>query len=385
MITNQVNLYDITNIDTLDCPNSEVGILAKNYWLPLMKAGSSQFIDNVNSQLLAITIDDLVLPITVNHKELENSYVCSPYSHYITYSKEELYILKNPLLEKVLKILLNLMGIVLNFGKINQVVIVNNWLFSTNLYPDLSKNQIADITSYLKERFPTHTIIFRSINTFINDDLFKAFQYNNYQMIASRQIYLFNPKDTSAMRTKMRWRLKQDFNLIEKQGYEVINGDQICVTEVKRLVELYNALYLEKYSYNNPQFNENFLALALKNKTLQIQALRKAGKIDGVIGFYEINGVMTTPLLGYDTSLPQAVGLYRMLSAQLTIEATKRGIILHQSSGAASFKRLRGFIDNIEYSAVFDQHLSFSRQLVWRLLGLLVNKIAVPLIKKYKL
>ncbi|MTJ15068.1 GNAT family N-acetyltransferase [Anabaena sp. UHCC 0187] len=385
MITNQVNLYDITNIDSLPWTNSEVAILAKNYWLPLMKAGSSQFINNVNSQLLAITIDDLVLPITVNHKELENSYVCSPYSHYITYSKEELYILKNPLLEKVLKILLNLMGIVLNFGKINQVVIVNNWLFSTNLYPDLSKNQIADITSYLKERFPTHTIIFRSINTFINDDLFKAFQYNNYQMIASRQIYLFNPKDTSAMRTKMRWRLKQDFNLIEKQGYEVINGDQICVTEVKRLVELYNALYLEKYSYNNPQFNENFLALALKNKTLQIQALRKAGKIDGVIGFYEINGVMTTPLLGYDTSLPQAVGLYRMLSAQLTIEATKRGIILHQSSGAASFKRLRGFIDNIEYSAVFDQHLSFSRQLVWRLLGLLVNKIAVPLIKKYKL
>jgi hypothetical protein len=94
---------------------------------------------------------------------------------------------------------------------------------------------------------------------------------------------------------------------------------------------------------------------------------------------------MTTPLLGYDTSLPQEVGLYRMLSAQLTLEATKRGIILHQSSGAASFKRFRGFIENIEYSAVFYQHLPFWRQLVWRLLGLLVNQIAVPLMKKYKL
>lgn len=384
-MTAQVSLYDTTTIETLPWPNSEVATLAKNYWVPLMKAGSSQFIDNVNSQLLALTIDNLVLPITVNHRELENSYVCSPYSHYITYSKEELYTLKNPPLENLLKLLLNFMGVVLDLGAINQVVIVNNWLLSTNLYPDLSKNQIAAITSYLKERFPTHTIIFRSINTFINDDLFNAFQQNSYQMIGSRQIYLFNPKNQSSMRTKMRWRLKQDFNLIDKEGYKVIDHYQISSSDVPRLVELYNALYLEKYSYNNPQFNERFLELALKNNALQIQALRKDGRIDGVIGFYEINGMMTTPILGYDTSLPQSIGLYRMLSAQLTIEATKRGIILHQSSGAASFKRLRGFVGTIEYSAVFYQHLPFWRQLVWWLLGLFVNKIAVPLMQKYKL
>ncbi|HEY9596506.1 MAG TPA: GNAT family N-acetyltransferase, partial [Cyanophyceae cyanobacterium] len=255
-MTAQVSLYDTTTIEALPWPNSEVATLAKNYWVPLMKAGSSQFIDNVNSQLLALTIDNLVLPITVNHRELENSYVCSPYSHYITYSKEELYTLKNPPLENLLKLLLNFMGVVLDLGAINQVVIVNNWLLSTNLYPDLSKNQIAAITSYLKERFPTHTIIFRSINTFINDDLFNAFQPNGYQMIGSRQIYLFNPKNQSSMRTKMRWRLKQDFNLIDQEGYEFIDYNQISLAEVPRLVALYNALYLEKYSYNNPQFNE---------------------------------------------------------------------------------------------------------------------------------
>lgn len=384
-MTAQVSLYDTTTIDTLPWPDSEVAALAKNYWVPLMKGGSSQFIDNVNSQLLALSIDNLVLPVTVNHRELENSYVCSPYSHYITYSKEELYTLKNPPLEKLLELLLNFMGIVLNLGKINQVIIVNNWLLSTNLYPDLSENQIAAITSCLKERFPTHTIIFRSINTFLNANLFKAFPKNGYQMIGSRQVYLFNPKDQPSMRTKMRWRLKQDFNRIDKEGYEFIDHQQISLAEIPRLLELYNALYLEKYSYNNPQFNEQFLELALKNKALQIQALQKNGRIDGVIGFYKINGVMTTPILGYDTSLPQAVGLYRMLSAQLTIEATKWGLILHQSSGAASFKRFRGFVGNIEYSAVFYQHLSFWRQLVWRLLGLLVNKLAVPLMKKYKL
>jgi hypothetical protein len=382
---NQVNLFDINNIDDLPWTNSETAILVKNYWLPLMKNGSSFFINNVNSKLLALTIDDLILPVTVNNQELDNSYVCSPYCHYISYSKEELYTLKNPWLEKFLKFLLDFMGIFLKLGKINQVVIVNNWLLSTNLYPNLSTTQIEAITIYLKNLFPDHAIIFRSINTFVNDNLFNSFRDNNYQMIPSRQIYLCNPQGRSPMKSKMRWRLKQDFNLIEKQGYEIINSEQISPTEVKRLVELYNSLYLEKYSYNNPQFNEKFLELAIKNKTLQIQALRKKEKIDGVIGFYEINGVMTTPILGYDTSLPQQVGLYRMLTAQLIIESKKRGLILHQSSGASSFKILRGLIANIEYSAVFIKHLSFFRQLIWHLLKLLINQIAVPLMKKYKL
>lgn len=384
-MTAQVKLYDSTTIDTLPWPDSEIATLAKNYWLPLMKGGATQFIDNVNSQLFALAIDELVFPVTVNEREWQNSYVCSPYSHYITYTKEELYTLNNPLLEQVLEILLNGMGIILQLGKINQVVIVNNWLLSTNLYPNLSKSQIAALTTYLQGKFPKHTIIFRSINTYLDDCLFAAFQDNGYHPIGSRQIYLYNPQNQSPVKSKMRWRLKQDFNLIKKQGYEVIQSDEIPLNEIPRLVELYNALYLEKYSKNNPQFNANLLELALKNKALHLQALRKAGRIDGVIGFYEMNGMMTTPILGYDTRLPQSVGLYRMLSAQLTLEATRRGIILHQSSGAASFKRFRGFVGNIEYSAVFYQHLPFWRQWVWRLLGFLVNNLAVPLMRKYQL
>jgi hypothetical protein len=72
-------------------------------------------------------------------------------------------------------------------------------------------------------------------------------------------------------------------------------------------------------------------------------------------------------------------------SILFSISYKKQSLILHQSSGAASFKRARGLIANLEYSAVFVQHLPFYRQLVWWFLGLLVNRIAVPLMKKYKL
>ena len=384
-MNSEIHLYDRNTINTLKLTESELGVFIKNYWVPMMKAGSNHFINNVDSQLYLLAIDDLFLPITINNKELDNSYVCSPYNHYVTYTKEELKTLKTPILEAILAIIIDILGQLLILANINKVAIVYNLLLSTNLYPDISTQQITAITSFFSQKFPDNAIIFRSINTFIDDRLFNSFIDNGYQLIGSRQIYLFNPNERSAMRSKMRWRLKQDFQLITKQGYELIDNSQITQQDIPRIVELYNYLYLDKYSLHNPQFNQEFIKLVLQNPAWRFQAFKKNNQIDGVIGFYEINGVMTTPILGYDTSLPQEHGLYRMLSAQLTVEATKKGIILHQSSGAAEFKRFRGFIANTEYSAVFHQHLPFTRQLVWRFLGLLVNKIALPLMKKYKL
>ena len=66
---------------------------------------------------------------------------------------------------------------------------------------------------------------------------------------------------------------------------------------------------------------------------------------------------MTTPLIGYDRSLPAETGLYRLISYHLTEEAAARGLILHQSSGAAAFKRHRGSVAGMEYSFVYDRHL----------------------------
>lgn len=98
-----IKIYDKTNIDELDFPLSEDGIYAKKYLTPYIKNRTSFYIDNVETDLKILSIDNLVLPITINDKEYNNSYVVSPYTHYVTYSKEELKELKNPLLEIILK------------------------------------------------------------------------------------------------------------------------------------------------------------------------------------------------------------------------------------------------------------------------------------------
>jgi hypothetical protein len=354
----------------------------------MMQSGASYYIDNIDTQLLAIAIDDLVLPVTVNQQEYENSYVCSFYSHYITYAKDELVNLNFPILEKILSLLLIGIGLFLKWIEINKTVIVNNWMLSTNLYPELSVEQIAAITHHLKQVFPEHAIVFRSINEFMDHTIRTKFQLSGYQMIGSRQVYLFNPNTpalSAKQKQRMKWHLKQDCKLFEIHGYQVIDASDIHTSDVPRIVELYNALYLQKYSNNNPHFNHNFVALIRDRSFLELRALRKAGRIDGIIGFYVVNGVMTTPLLGYDTSLPQDLGLYRMLSACLIQEGNQRGLIFNQSSGVASFKRRRGFSGWIEYSAVCHQHLSLHRRIGWLILGLLVDLIAIPLMRQYKL
>jgi hypothetical protein len=140
-----------------------------------------------------------------------------------------------------------------------------------------------------------------------------------------------------------------------------------------------------KYSPFNPDFTERFFAHALATQSFYLIGLRKAGRFDAVLGYFWRNGVMTTPIFGYDTGLPQALGLYRMISAVLAQEARRRGLLLHASSGAASFKRNRGAAPAIEYSAVYDRHLPVYRRLPWAILERVLNAVAVPLIRRLKL
>lgn len=87
--TQDLKLYDAQTIETLAWPNSPSAQLAKQYWLPMMRAGaSSQFIKNVETQLLLLVIDDVALPITVNQQAYDNAYVCSFYSHYIRHYRK---------------------------------------------------------------------------------------------------------------------------------------------------------------------------------------------------------------------------------------------------------------------------------------------------------
>ncbi len=385
-MSSRVQLFDAATIDALPWPETDDGRYARDYLLPWLKHGSAHFVANVQTTCFVLVVDEtIILPVTLNEQEYTNSYVCSPYAHYVIYAQEELVLLSQAWLRVALALLIRGFGGLCKLSRINRVVHVNNWLLSTNLYPELSGEQIEAVLTFLRQRFPRHAIVFRSLNDANHASLLAHLRRHRCEMVPSRQVYLMRPSDPSSLRAKARWLLKRDLTLLERQGYEVVQAHDLSEHDLPRLVELYNALYLEKYSTNNPMFTEAFLRLALSRQTLHLVALRKAQRIDAVLGYFCRNGLMTTPVFGYDTAMTQETGLYRMLSAVLWHIAQEKRLLLHSSSGAARFKRNRGAVPAIEYSAVYARHLPWQRRLCWHILSVLLEKIGVPLIKKYKL
>jgi len=156
--------------------------------------------------------------------------------------------------------------------------------------------------------------------------------------------------------------------------------------DFERIEQLYNLLYLDKYCTLNPHYSAQWLQRGHAEGWLELRALRNPeGRIDGALGWFANNSLISAPIVGYDTALPQRTGLYRQLTRLCLQEAVERRLVLNFSSGAAAFKRLRGGQPQIEYSLIQVAHLPLGRRLVWQLLSLLLTRIGVPLMRTLKL
>lgn len=371
-----ISLYDSDTIDRCVWPANRDGQYGEKLLAPLVERGVASYIENVSTDLQVLICGDLVFPITVNEAEYENSYVCSPYSHYISYARESLGQLMSPLMGRAIRGLLWGSSQVLRGCQINKVVTVNNWLFSTSLYPQMEGALFGPIVEFLRERFPDYAILFRSIDPHTSPGCYQALKGVGCDYIASRQIYFIHPRQSTLLESRL---FKTDLRQLNMSGYTVEEG--ISPEEYPRLLELYEEVYLKKYSQLNPRFNADYLGLL--QQVMHFKALKKEGRIDGVVGYMQRHGMMFCPFFGYDQSLPQEVGLYRHLSTLLMLEAHDKDLLFHQSSGASTFKKMRKAQPCIEYLAVYHRHLKWKRQLPWRALQKMCNSIGLKYMQKY--
>lgn len=383
--SDRVTVYEASESRTLPWESMRDGEYAKAYLSAFMQEASDRYVKNVRTRFLAITVDDLVMPLTVNETGYDNSYVCSPYTHYISYAKEELRMLQTPFWEGTMAKGLDVLGWMMRKSGVNRIACINNWLLSTNLYPDVTPWQVSRITRFCTERFPRHAIAFRSVCPRLQPSMYEGLRAAGYIMVPSRYVYLFHPDWPKQGGWRVRNTLKRDRRMLEKSGYRVVVHDELKKEQVPRIIELYNALYLDKYSRHNPQFTPAFIRLAMEKRTLNLIGLEKEGRLDGILGYFQRNGVMTTPLFGYDVTLPKETGLYRILSSLLVQEAERQGLLLHQSAGVGAFKADRGAVGEVEYTAVYLGHLPKSRSVIWQALSFLLNRFGIPLVEKYRL
>ncbi len=371
-------LFTRENIHTLSFPQTADGDYARRYLLPMMMDGAQKYIRNVhNTQLMLAKVEDVVIPITVSDFHLDNSYTVSPYSHYVSYGGyEEVKHLNNPPVEALIKLLMRPVAWYFRNAELDKVAYVNNYLLSTNLYPSVNSDQLSALSEALPRWFPDRTIVFRSVDARKNPHILNILKDKEYEMVLSRQVWYMDAEEASRTR-----QYKEDVRVLRKHGYEIVDGKELSDEELARSLDLYNMLYLEKYSYYNPQFTFEFMKLARDNEILHLRALRRDGQINAVMGFFIRNGVMTQPLFGYDTSLPQEEGLYRLLTLITLQEGLQRNLLVHASGGVGKFKKVRGGKSVIEYNAVYYKHLPAWRQRPWKLIKA-ISKYAIPYFQK---
>jgi hypothetical protein len=374
-----IQMFDARTIESLSWPNTEEAEQAKRFLLPLIRNGVNSYIDNLQTTLAVLLVDNIVLPLTINDAEYDNSYVCSPYGHYIGHAEEVVGRMEKPYLRWPVQKLLRVFGKFLQFAKINKVVVVNNWLLSTNLYSPLTSAQIAAIKIFLKKHFPHHALLFRSIDSYSNQELFDSLKTEQFDMVASRPIYFMDMNNSELFQSRM---FKSDLKVLEQTLYHPVSHADIPLAEAERIAELYRSLYLDKYSPLSPHLNGRFIKLLLNSNFLSLQAFQKEGRIDAVCGFFCRGKILMSPLVGYNQDAPKENKLYRLISTYVTLEAKKRKMIYHLSSGAASYKKLRRATMEVEYTAVNRRHLPLRQQAGWNILRWVMNCIGVPIMQQ---
>ncbi len=345
---------------------------------------SETLIANVNTEVKVLSVADTwFLVATINDTEWDNSYVCSPYTAFITYSREELdRNIKNNFIRKPIRGLLSLCSGWFKKQNINRVIHLNNFLFSTNPYSGWQGSNLPQITTFIRQKYPDHAIVFRSLNTPQHALLMEEFKLYGYQLSATRQVYLFHPH---AQTYSMHRNIKLDKRKIRQRGLQWI-GHERMGEYLEQALNLYNKLYLGKYSRLNPHYTLCFLEACHRQNILFFQGyIDEEDQLKAFSGMFEWGDTITSPLVGYDTDAPQKEELYLHASQLVFRRMFETGKMVNLSSGAALFKRLRGGQPHIEYSAIYDRHLPSGRRRLFRVLRFLTNHLGVPILRKYKL
>jgi hypothetical protein len=356
------------------------GSVAGRYTATLAREGVSALIANATSRPMLLRLGEHSLPVTVDDGGYGRSYVASPHSAYVLYAREEMDLVGMKRGRLAARAALGVLDGLLRAARINRAVHLDNWLLSTNLHGDWDGSGLAAARALLSQRFPDHFLILRSLDAWSCPKLLEAARADGWILAPSRQVWVV---DDPARDWRPRNHTTNDRRALARSALRVEDLKTVDASDAARIAELYDLLYVGRYSALNPVFTPRFIQAAQALGMLHHRVARdSAGRIMAAAGMLARNGVMTPPVVGYDTSRPQAEALYRIASYLYGDWAETQGLALHGSAGAGDFKRNRGARGVIEYMAIHAGHLGAGRREAVRRLAQALERFAVPMMQR---
>lgn len=349
--------------------------------------GPQHWLDNAHGRVFNVPLGHEAAPLTQCEDFNETTYVASLPAGWVRYGvvEAERRIPGNlkalsPLLRVAQAPLLRL----LQAAGLHRATLLNNWLVSTNLHPDLPASDWQIALEAAITLIPGHPVALRSVCDAVNPGLPSQLTRAGWHLVPARLVYLCDPSQSSLWKKN---HVRKDQRLLagesSESGIELVPPESIHANELPALRGVFQQLFIGKHSHLNPDFSNEFLSLCHHNRFLDLYALRYQKQPVGILGVMQRHGWVTTPLIGYDTDLPQELGLYRRLMAVLLAQARDRGARLHYSSGAGQFKMCRGGASELEYTALYTRHLSREKRMAIDFFSAAMNRYAKPLLCRH--
>ena len=367
-------------------PDTADGDTARRWLSPMLRDGTDAFVANAKVEMQVLTVgagaDAVALPVTLSRPDPDLAYPASPVQHYVAYAAEEARKVSRGA-DLAARATLRPLAALLRRTAFDRAVMVNNYLLSTNLWPAMMAEHVGAAVGALRAAFPDRALAFKSLDPVSAPAVLDACRDLGAVLVPSRVVWTLDPAGAALDRIK---NVRRDARLLARTPYRVRRGETLSPAEVARAGALYRMLYLGKYVRLNPDLTDRFLAHAIGEGLLTVRAFERGGRIDAALGYFVRGGVMTQPVFGYDTALPRSLGLYRLLAAQVLVEARAQGMsVLNRSAGAGRFKGLRGGQPQTEVHAVFCDHLPRRQRAVWHALRAVADGVAFPLIRRLEL
>jgi hypothetical protein len=214
------------------------------------------FVANIDAQIETIEAGKLTLPVTINDATQRNAWVCSPLTTYSRYALEETHRVAPRVLAAPLSGVLGAADWWLRRAELDCAVSLNNWLLSTNLYPATRGIDFCALAASCQLRWPRHSVWFRSLNFAQHADWLHALLAAGFDLIPTRQVYLF--RDMPRNVTKHQ-NLRRDLQLLRTTPLARVGHDEFTDADFEQSEALYAQLYLDKYSRLNPHYTAAFL------------------------------------------------------------------------------------------------------------------------------
>ncbi|MBB6486801.1 GNAT family N-acetyltransferase [Rhizobium lusitanum] len=346
---------------------------------------ASELIGNLDTIVMMVRAGSQLLPLTINDwRRSPTCYLCCPSVAYIDYAREELRNLaESPATMQILNGFLRLAMPLMQATGFDHQVQPNNWLMATNIGCALGCLEIQQVTQELLTSHPGKAIVWRSLNDVSDLPTIADFRACGYGLYPARQVYLF---DCRKEQVRVHRDERRDMALLIQSDLTVVEHQDIAPADFQRIELLYAKLYLQKYTSLNPQYSALWLQQMYEAGILQFYGLRnRDGQLDGIIGFFDRGDVMSAPVVGYDTTIDVKAGLYRRLMAIGLQRAREHRLLYNMSAGAASFKRNRGGVPAIEYSAIYNRHLSWKSRGAAAIVRTILQKVGIPIMRNYRL